>query len=49
MILEGHEIKRDLREEVDVVIIGSGCGGATAAKHMTQSGPSVLLLEEGGH
>jgi choline dehydrogenase-like flavoprotein len=49
MILEGHEIKRDLREEVDVVIIGSGCGGATAAKHLAEGGLSVLILEQGGY
>lgn len=35
--------------EVDVVIIGSGAGGAAASLHLSQAGLSVLCLEEGGH
>lgn len=36
----------DLRCEV--VIIGSGCGGATAARVLAEAGRDVVLLEEGG-
>jgi choline dehydrogenase-like flavoprotein len=38
---------RDFREEVDVVVVGSGPGGAVAAKRLTDAGLSVALLEEG--
>ena len=38
--------KREL--SVEVCIIGSGCGGATAAWTLASAGKDVLVLEEGG-
>jgi len=35
--------------DVDVVIVGSGAGGAAAAWRLSAEGHSVLVLEEGGH
>jgi choline dehydrogenase-like flavoprotein len=32
---------------LDVIVIGSGAGGAAAAYHLTQTGKRVLLLEKG--
>src|SRR6201986_5017860 len=32
----------------DVIIIGSGAGGGTLARHLAPSGKKVLLLERGG-
>ena len=33
----------------DVVIVGSGAGGATAAAEFAEAGYEVIVLEEGGH
>ena len=38
---------RDLREAADVVVVGSGPGGAMAALELAKAGRDVILLEEG--
>ena len=38
---------RDVREEADVVVVGSGPCGAVAAKELTDAGLRVVLIEEG--
>jgi choline dehydrogenase-like flavoprotein len=38
---------RDVREEADVVVVGSGPCGAVVAKQLTDAGQRVVLLEEG--
>ena len=43
------EIKGDVRERVDVCVIGSGAGGAVVAKELAETGRSVLVIEEGGY
>ncbi len=49
MIIEYHDVKRDLQEEADVVVIGSGCGGATIALELARHGHRVIILERGGY
>ena len=42
-------IDRDVVEEADVCIIGSGAAGAVLAKELVESGKNVVLLEKGGY
>jgi choline dehydrogenase-like flavoprotein len=35
-------------DEYDVIIVGSGAGGGTLARHLAPSGKRILLLERGG-
>ena len=48
-VLRGREVGAPLRAKVDVVIVGSGAGGAVVARELARAGLSVLVLEEGGH
>ncbi len=38
---------RDIDDEADVVVVGSGPAGAVAAKELTDAGKRVVLVEEG--
>jgi choline dehydrogenase-like flavoprotein len=38
---------RDFSEEADVVVVGSGPGGAVVARELTDAGLRVVLIEEG--
>ena len=49
MIVSGDQLKGELQRDVDVVVIGSGCGGATLAAELAASGHSVLIVEQGSH
>ncbi len=48
-ILHGRELSGPLEESVDVVVVGSGAGGAVFAAQLAEDGKSVLVLEEGPH
>lgn len=49
MIYQYTDITKNIDETCDVCIIGSGAGGAPAAKELAEAGLSVILLEEGGY
>jgi choline dehydrogenase-like flavoprotein len=46
-VISGHDLSRDTKVRCDVVIIGSGAGGATMAAELAEAGASVIVLEEG--
>lgn len=48
-VLRGREQRAPFSANVDVVVIGSGAGGAVVARELARDGRSVLVLEEGGH
>ena len=48
-IVEGGALRGDRREEADVLVIGSGAGGATVAMRLAEAGKRVLVLERGGY
>jgi choline dehydrogenase-like flavoprotein len=46
-IVRGAEIRGQRRVRVDACVIGSGAGGAVAAKELAEGGMRVAVLEEG--
>ncbi|MBV9445679.1 MAG: GMC family oxidoreductase [Streptosporangiaceae bacterium] len=43
------DVAADVRADCDVVIVGSGAGGATMAAELAAAGVEVVLIEEGGY
>ena len=48
-VIRGRELTAPFSAKVDVVIIGSGAGGAVMARELARDGKSVIVLEEGGY
>jgi choline dehydrogenase-like flavoprotein len=46
-VLRGREQRARLALKADVVIVGSGAGGAVVARELARTGRSVVVLEEG--
>ncbi len=46
-VLDGARLSADSTEEADVVIVGTGAGGGTAAEILATAGLRVVLVEEG--
>jgi ketol-acid reductoisomerase len=44
-----EDVSDHLELDCDVVIVGSGAGGATAAAELAEGGLEVIVLEEGGY
>jgi choline dehydrogenase-like flavoprotein len=47
-VLEFNRVTTSMKETVDAVVIGTGCGGAVMAKELAKAGKTVLMLERGG-
>jgi choline dehydrogenase-like flavoprotein len=45
---DGAAVARDVHEVGDVVVVGSGAGGAVVARELAARGRDVVLVEEGG-
>ena len=48
-IIEASQLGGDLDLDADVVVVGSGAGGAVVAAELAEAGQRVLILEEGPH
>jgi choline dehydrogenase-like flavoprotein len=47
-LLDGTTVTRPLERQADVVVVGSGPGGAACARELARHGLAVLIVEEGG-
>jgi len=48
-VVDTSEARGLMRAQAEVVVIGSGAGGAVSAKELAEAGIDVVLLEEGGY
>lgn len=49
MIFRARDIHHDVNVRTEVCVIGSGAGGAVAAKELAEAGRDVVLVEQGGY
>jgi len=48
-IVQLDDVRGDVEDSCDVVIVGSGAAGATAARVLAEAGLDLVLIEEGPH
>jgi choline dehydrogenase-like flavoprotein len=46
-VIDGSKLENNLTLEADVVVIGTGAGGGTAAEILSEAGLKVVMIEEG--
>jgi choline dehydrogenase-like flavoprotein len=47
-IVQAAQIARDLKLDVDAVVVGTGAGGSVALRELARAGLNVVALEQGG-
>lgn len=47
-VIRGGDVSRDEHRTADVVVIGTGAGGAVTAERLARAGFEVVILEDGG-
>lgn len=48
-VTNGRDVEEDMTLECEVVVVGTGAGGAAVAYELAQRGRAVLMLEEGDY